>query len=202
MQSCIRRRRLSPDRIKNICVYCGSSPGNRDEYKATATALADALVSRDIGLVYGGSSRGIMGVLADAMLKRGGQVRGVMPDSLVQKEIAHNGLTELHVTHSMHERKSMMAELSDGFIALPGGFGTLEEIIEMLTWAQLRFHEKPCGLLNVADYYDHLLSFIRHAEAEGFLHTMHREMLMVSDTPLDLLKQFDDYVPPRVEKWR
>ena len=179
---CIRRRHLSPDRIKNICVYCGSSPGNRDEYKTTATALADALVSKNIGLVYGGSSKGIMGVLADAMLERGGQVRGVMPDSLV--------------------RKAMMVELSDGFIALPGGFGTLEEIIEMLTWAQLRFHEKPCGLLNVADYYDHLLSFIRHAESEGFLRTTHREMLLVGDTPLNLLKQFDDYVAPRVEKWR
>ena len=188
--------------MKNICVYCGSSIGNRDEYTRIAIALADALVAQNIGLVYGGSSKGIMGVLADAVLQKGGQARGIMPDALVREEIAHDDLTELHITTSMHERKSLMAEMSDGFIALPGGFGTLEEIIEMLTWAQLQFHDKPCGLLNVAGYYDHLLNFVRHAEKEGFLLPQHREMLLVASDPASLLEMFEVYRAPSVQKWR
>ena len=167
-----------------------------------ATALAETLVSRNIGLVYGGSSKGIMGVLADAVLRSGGQVRGIMPDALVREEIAHNDLTEFHVTASMHERKALMAEMSDGFIALPGGFGTLEEIVEMLTWAQLQFHDKPCGLLNVAGYFDHLLNFVRHTEQEGFLLPQHREMLLVACDPASLLEQFEAYSAPQVQKWR
>jgi uncharacterized protein (TIGR00730 family) len=189
------------NRLKNICVYCGSSSGNIDDYDDSAKALAAELVSRKLGLVYGGSSTGIMGVLADSVLAAGGQVRGIMPRALVHKEIAHGGLTELRVTGSMHERKALMADMSDGFIALPGGFGTLEEIVEILTWAQLQLHEKPCGLLNVASYYDHFLDFVGHAEEKGFLDTRHREMLLVANDPSELLDRFESYRAPKVEKW-
>lgn len=160
------------------------------------------MVSRDIGLVYGGSSKGVMGAVADAVLSRGGQVRGVIPRALVSEEVAHNGLTELHVTESMHDRKALMADMSDGFVALPGGFGTLEEIVEMLTWAQLNFHQKPCGLLNAEGYYDHLLAFMDHAESEGFVRSRHRSMLKVSGDPADLLDQFNAYAAPDVSKWQ
>ena len=189
------------NRLKNICVYCGSSSGNSEVYDDSAKALAAELVSRKLGLVYGGSSTGIMGVLADAVLAAGGQVRGIMPRALVHKEIAHGGLTELRVTGSMHERKALMADMSDGFIALPGGYGTLEEIIEILTWAQLQLHEKPCGLLNVDSYYDHFLDFIGHAEAKGFLDTRHKEMLLVANEASELLDRFESYRAPKVEKW-
>ena len=143
-----------------------------------------------------------MGQLADAVLDGGGEVEGVIPKSLLEKEVAHDGLTEMHVVDSMHARKLMMAVLSDGFIAMPGGYGTLEEIIAILTWAQLQFHEKPCGLLNVHGYFNHLLSFLDHAEAEGFLRPVHRAMLLVSKTPADLLRRFESYMPPTVEKWK
>jgi uncharacterized protein (TIGR00730 family) len=189
------------NRIKNVCVYCGSNSGDRDEYQNIATELAAELVERKLGLVYGGSSTGIMGMLADAMLEAGGQVRGIMPRALVHKEIAHGGLTELRVTGSMHERKALMADMADGFIALPGGFGTLEEIVEILTWAQLQLHEKPCGLVNVASYYDHFLKFVDHVEAEGFLDSQHRKMLLVADNPSELLDKFESYRAPKVEKW-
>jgi hypothetical protein len=134
--------------LKSICVYCGSSPGRLKAYSTAARALAASLVEQNIRLVYGGANVGIMGLLADAVLQLGGEVIGVIPEALVQKEVAHTGLTELHVTQSMHERKTLMAELSDGFVALPGGIGTLEELFEVWTWAQLGFHDKPCGLLN------------------------------------------------------
>ncbi len=188
--------------MKRLCVYCGSSPGNDKEYARAASELAEVLVQYNIGLVYGGSCRGIMGRLADAVLSGGGFVDGVMPRSLLGKEVAHDKLTKMHVVDSMHARKSMMALLSDGFIAMPGGFGTLEEIIEILTWGQLQFHEKPCGLLNVNGYFNHLLSFLDHAEAEGFLVPAHRAMLLVSKTPADLLRRFESYMPPTVEKWK
>ena len=188
--------------MKRICVYCGSSPGGRPDYAAAAEALASELLRRDLDLVYGGSSKGIMGVLADAVLAAGGNVYGVMPHSLVKKEIAHAGLTELTVTETMHERKSAMAEMADGFVALPGGFGTLEEIVEVLTWGQLGFHDKPCGLLNAAGYFDRFASFIAHAESEGFLKPAHRAMLQIAETPAALLDAFSDYRPPRVGKWR
>ncbi len=188
--------------MKRLCVYCGSSAGKNDDYSAAARDLAEVLVQNNIGLVFGGSRRGMMGQLADAVLDGGGEVEGVIPKSLLEKEVAHDGLTEMHVVDSMHARKLMMAVLSDGFIAMPGGYGTLEEIIEILTWAQLQFHEKPCGLLNVHGYFNHLLSFLDHAEAEGFLRPAHRAMLLVSKTPADLLRHFESYMPPTVEKWK
>jgi uncharacterized protein (TIGR00730 family) len=188
--------------VQRICVYCGSSPGERSDYPDAAVALAGELVDRNLELVYGGACKGIMGVVADAVLECGGRVTGVMPHSLVRKEIAHTGLTELHVTETMHERKAMMAELADGFVALPGGFGTLEEIIEMLTWGQLDFHRKPCGLLNVRGYYDRLCEFMAHSEREGFVKSQHRSMLVVADNAATLLDRFASYEPPQLAKWR
>src|SRR5210317_860079 len=145
--------------MQRICVYCGSSPGIDSVYSRAAEQLAEVLVQSDLELVYGGSHKGTMGILADAVLEQGGAVHGVIPKMLEEKEIAHTGLTRLHVVASMHERKALMAALSDGFIALPGGFGTLEELVEIVTWGQLRFHEKPCGLLNVNGYFAKLLGF-------------------------------------------
>jgi hypothetical protein len=187
--------------MKNICVYCGSNPGVRDEYADAARNLARHLAGRGIGVVYGGASKGLMGVLADAMLEAGGSVVGVIPEALQAREIAHLNLTELHVVNSMHERKALMGELSDAFVALPGGFGTLEEIVEMLTWAQLRIHQKPCGVLNVGGYFDSLLAYFEHAEAEGFLRPQHRKMLLVAEDAAELIAGFEEYRPPAVQKW-
>lgn len=187
--------------MKRLCVYCGSSPGSGNSYITAAKEFAQLLVASDIDLVYGGSHMGIMGVLADSVLEGGGKVSGVIPQSLCDKEVAHKGLTELHIVSSMHERKSLMAMLSDGFVAMPGGYGTLEEIVEVLTWGQLQFHEKPCGLLNVDGYFDHLLAYFEHAAREGFLRTEHRQMLMVARTPAELLDLFEHYEPPVVKKW-
>lgn len=184
-----------------ICVYCGSRSGNRPEYAASARSLAEGLLERGIGLVYGGASVGIMGLLADAMLAGGGRVIGVIPAALSAREIAHQGLTELRVTRSMHERKLLMAELADGFIALPGGIGTLEELFEIWTWAQLGLHAKPCGLLNVAGYYDGLAAFLDHTVAEGFLQPQYRTMLCMETSPQRLLARLQEYVAPSVEKW-
>lgn len=183
-------------------MYCGSSPGTGDRYVAAARAFGNLLVQQEIGLVYGGAKQGIMGAIANTVLQGGGSVTGVIPHALHGKEVAHTGLTELHVVDSMHERKSLMAVLSDGFVAMPGGYGTLEEIIEVITWGQLGFHDKPCGILNVDGYFDHLLAFLDHSEAEGFLRAQHRSMLLVAGTPLGLLEQFSNYMPPSVEKWR
>lgn len=187
--------------MRRVCVYCGSSRGANMAYSHAAKELAAVLVRHEIELVYGGSSVGIMGVLADEVLALGGKVHGVIPKLLEQKEIAHDGLTELHVVGSMHARKSMMAALSDGFIAMPGGFGTLEEIIEVLTWGQLRFHDKPCGLLNVRGYFDKLLDFLDHTNAEGFLRPENRAMLLCDADPAGLIGQFERYAAPQVEKW-
>lgn len=187
--------------MKALCVYCGSNTGIRNDYADAAANLARVLAGKNIGLVYGGASKGLMGVMADTMLSAGGKVHGVIPRSLLAKEIAHTELTELHVVNSMHERKSLMAELSDGFVALPGGFGTLEEIVEILTWAQLQFHAKPCGLLDVAGYFRHLLEFLDHAEAEGFIKPQHRKMLLVDDDPSGLIARFERYRAPTVHKW-
>jgi uncharacterized protein (TIGR00730 family) len=187
--------------MRRVCVYCGSSSGVLPEYSAAARELADVLVRHELELVYGGADKGIMGVLADAMLEHGGKVHGVIPKMLTDKEIAHQGLTELHVVASMHQRKTMMAALSDGFIALPGGYGTLEEIIEIITWGQLRFHDKPCGLLNVKGYFDHLLAYLDHANKEGFLRREHRNMLLVDSDPAGIVQQFERYTAPHVEKW-
>jgi uncharacterized protein (TIGR00730 family) len=188
-------------RLKNICVYCGSSPGRRDAYATNARALAETLVSRDIGLVYGGASIGIMGAVADHVLQLGGRAVGVIPEALLRKEVAHYQLTELHVTHSMHERKMRMAALSDGFIALPGGLGTLEELFEIWTWAQLGFHHKPCGLLNAEGYFDPLIEFLDHAVTEQFVKESHRSMLIVESEPERLLDRFASYQPPMVKIW-
>ena len=187
--------------IKNLCVYCGSNAGNRPDYVEGARELARELVKRDIGLVYGGASVGIMGALADAVLAGGGRVVGIIPEGLVRKEISHHNLTELHIVPSMHERKSMMAERSDGFIALPGGAGTLEEIFESWTWAQLGMHQKPCGLLNIDGYYDQLVGFLNHSVQESFMRAEHRTMLIVDSEPAALLDRYAAYTPPTVSKW-
>jgi len=187
--------------MRRICVYCGSNPGLRPVYAEAARDLADTLVRHELELVYGGADKGIMGVIADAVLDQGGKVHGVIPKMLCEKELAHQGLTELHVVASMHERKTMMAALADGFIAMPGGYGTLEEIIEIITWGQLKFHDKPCGLLNIDGYFDHLLSYLDHANAEGFLRDENRRMLLCSDTASGLVKRFEEYTAPKVEKW-
>jgi len=184
-----------------ICVYCGSSSGARAIYADAARELAEVLVRHEFGLVYGGAAKGLMGILADAVLERGGNVEGVIPKMLQDKEIAHVGLTRLHVVSSMHERKSMMAALSDGFIALPGGFGTLEELIEIVTWGQLGFHDKPCGVLNVGGYFDTLLAFLDHTSDEGFLKPENRRMLLDDTDPAALVRQFERYTAPRVGKW-
>ncbi len=187
--------------MRRICVYCGSNTGAHDDYSTAARDLASVLVLNNYELVYGGAARGTMGVIADAVLELGGKVHGVIPTMLLGKEIAHPGLTELHTVGSMHERKSMMESLADGFIALPGGFGTLEELIEILTWGQLRVHDKPCGVLNVRGYFDHLLAYLDHTEAEGFLRPENRSMLHCAADPASLIRQFESYTPPRVDKW-
>lgn len=187
--------------MRRICVYCGSNTGARPLYADAARELAEVLVRHDLELVYGGADKGLMGIIADSVLEQGGTVHGVIPKLLYEKEIAHQGLTELHVVSSMHARKSMMAALSDGFIAMPGGFGTLEEIIEIITWGQLRFHDKPCGLLNVDGYFDHLLGYFDHANAEGFLRSENRQMLLCDRSATALVQKFERYTAPHVDKW-
>ncbi|WP_237060331.1 TIGR00730 family Rossman fold protein [Microbulbifer sediminum] len=186
--------------MKNICVYCGSSPGRLPEYRQAAEALAAELVARDIGLVYGGASIGVMGAVADAVLAGGGRVTGVIPEALAVREVPHPNVTQMHVVGSMHERKAMMEQLSDGFIALPGGLGTLEELFEILTWAQLGFHRKPCGLLDVAGYFQHLASFLDHCVNEQLLQPQYRNMLLEADTPAGLLARMNDYQPPAMDQ--
>ena len=187
--------------MTRICVFTGSSPGHRAEYRRAAALLGRELARRGVGLVYGGSHVGLMGVLADAALADGGTVVGVIPSSLVDKELAHTGLTELRVVGSMHERKAMMADLADAFVAMPGGWGTLDELFEILTWAQLGFHAKPCGLLNAAGYFDPLLAFISHSVAEGFVRGEYAEALAVDDEPGALLDRLASHRPPAIEKW-
>src|SRR5262245_59107787 len=187
--------------MNRICVFTGSRPGAQLQYREAARELGRTLAERKIGLVYGGAQVGLMGSLADAVLEAGGQVTGVIPESLVAKEIAHHGLSTLRIVASMHERKALMADLADGFIALPGGWGTLEEFFEVLTWGQLGLHRKPCGLLNVGGFFDGLLSFIDHSIAEGFVRREHRSMVLVADTPNAMLEAFGGYAPPTVEKW-
>lgn len=187
--------------MNRICVYCGSSPGLLADYCKAATALGNTLAERGIGLVYGGASIGVMGAVADGVLEKGGEVIGVIPFALATREVAHNGLNELVVVESMHERKAKMAELSDGFIALPGGWGTMEEVFEMLTWAQLGFHDKPCGLLNISNYYDHLYAFLEHAIDQRFVREEYRPMMMMETSAESLLNRFEHYRPPKVKKW-
>ena len=189
------------NRLGRLCVFAGSSPGARAEYAEAAEALGRALAAEGIGLVYGGGSVGLMGVLADAALADGGSVTGVIPRALFEREVGHDGLTELHVVESMHERKARMTDLADGFIALPGGIGTLEELFETLTWGQLGYHDKPCGLLNVSGYWDGMLAALDRAVGERFLAAEHRSMLLVENEPSRLIRRLRTYEPPRVEKW-
>jgi uncharacterized protein (TIGR00730 family) len=175
--------------MRHLCVFCGSSAGNRLEYAEAATQLGRLLAERGLGLVYGGGHVGLMGVLADAVLAAGGEVIGVIPQALVDRELAHRGLTELHVVVTMHQRKALMADRADAFMALPGGFGTCEEFFEMLTWGQLGIHDKPISLLNVAGFFDPLLAWIDRSLAEGFLRPEHRRLLLVSESPARLLEQ-------------
>ena len=184
-----------------ICVYAGSNPGADPAYADAAADLARVLAGRGIGVVYGGARVGLMGILADTALEAGGEVIGVMPQDLIDREIGHTGLTELHVVASMHERKALMAELSDGFVALPGGAGTLEELIEVYTWSQLGLHDKPMGVLNVLGYYDGLAALLDHAVQEGFLRPQHREAMQSAATPAELLAAFEGWQPTLAAKW-
>ena len=187
--------------MKRICVFCGSSPGSRPEYRAAAEEMGAELVRKNVGLVYGGGDVGLMGIIADAVLKAGGQVQGIIPENLMAREIGHKGLTKLHVVRSMHERKALMADLTDAFIAMPGGFGTLEEFFEVLTWTQLGLHAKPCGMLNVLGFYTPLLAMLDHAVEEGFLKQENRTLVLVRESPADLLRALEEWRPVRVEKW-
>jgi len=182
--------------VRRLCAFCGSAVGARTEYAESARALAAELARRGLGLVYGGGSVGIMGVLADAALAAGVEVIGVIPRSLATRELAHTGLTEQRLVDSMHQRKAMMAELVDGFVALPGGLGTLEETLEMLTWTQLGIHGKPLGVLNVAGYWDRLLALLDHAVAEGFMHPEALGLLVAADAPALLLDRMAAWRPP------
>ncbi|MGO4707060.1 TIGR00730 family Rossman fold protein [Microvirga sp. 2MCAF38] len=184
-----------------LCVFCGSSPGRDPIYLQAARDLGIALAQNGIDLVYGGASVGLMGAVADAALAEGGNVIGVMPQALVDKEIAHSGLTELKVVGSMHERKALMAELADGFIALPGGIGTFEELFEVWTWAQLGYHKKPCAIFNAGGFYDKLTDFLDEVTANGFVKPIHRAILIVKDEPAALIDAIKAYEPPVVVKW-
>ncbi len=187
--------------MKSVCVFCGSSSGWNSDYAMAAQLTGRRIAERGLTLVYGGAKVGLMGAVADAALNAGGEVIGVLPEALQHKELAHNGLTRLEVVSSMHERKARMAELSDGFIALPGGAGTLEEIFEIWTWGQLGFHNKPAGFLNVAGYYDKLAAFLDHTVSEAFVKPVHRDMLIFDDNPETLLDTMAAYAPPKAEKW-
>lgn len=187
--------------MKSVCVFCGSNCGKGAFYTAAAKAMGAAIANRGMKLVYGGAHVGLMGAAADAALAAGGEVVGVIPTALVDLEVAHNGLSELHEVGSMHERKALMADLSDGFIALPGGAGTLEEVFEVWTWGQLGYHRKPVGFLNIAGYFDHLTAFLDHQCEERFMRQEHRRMLIFRTDPRELLDDFERYQPPQVEKW-
>jgi uncharacterized protein (TIGR00730 family) len=187
--------------MERICVFCGSSPGARPEYERAAVDLGRLLVERDIGLVYGGAHVGLMGAIADTVVEAGGQAIGVIPSSLVDKEIAHRGLTDLRVVGTMHERKALMVDLADGFVALPGGSGTLDELFEAFTWAQLGIHRKPIGLLDIEAYWTPLLAFLDHAVAERFLRADHRDTMLVEREPAALLELLVAYEPRAVDKW-
>ena len=192
---------MATDRPMNrICVFCGTNPGSRPAYGVAARELGRVLADQDIGLVYGGASVGIMGQLADSVQEHGGHVTGIIPQQLMEKEAAHTGIGSLIVVASMHQRKSQMADMSDGFIALPGGIGTLEGFFEILTWGQLGIHAKPAGILNVEGYFDGLTGFLDHAVGEGFLREEHRDAIAVESDPGRLLDRLRAYAPPEGEK--
>ena len=188
--------------LKKICVFCGSSFGARPAYKQAAEELGREIAGRRMGLVYGGGGVGLMGAIADAALAAGGEVIGVIPDSLVRREVGHNGLTHLHVVQTMHERKAKMADLSDAFIALPGGFGTMEEFCEIVTWSQLGIQQKPCGLLNIEGYWDHFLAMLDHSVDEQFVKPENNQLILVAKNPETMLERLMEWTPPaQVEKW-
>jgi len=187
--------------MHRLCVFCGSSTGRSPAYAEAAQTLGELLAQRRIGLVFGGGRVGMMGVLADSALAHGGEVIGVIPEALVARELAHSGVTDLRVVLSMHERKALMASLSDAFVALPGGFGTFEEFCEVTTWSQLGLHQKPCGLFNVDGFFGPLLALFDHATAEGFIRLEHRAIVIVESDPAQLLDRLSQYTPPRQEKW-
>lgn len=186
--------------MKSLCVYCGSSAGASPAYAQAARELAQLMAGQGIGLVYGGGNVGLMGVIADEVMRLGGHATGVIPQALMDKEVGHLGLSRLHVVKDMHERKALMAELSDGFVAMPGGIGTLEELFEVFTWAQLGFHEKPIGVLNVEGFYDGLIGFLEHVVAQGFLRQEHGRMLMHDASPVALLARMKSFQPLRIDK--
>jgi uncharacterized protein (TIGR00730 family) len=188
--------------IRRICVFCGSSCGTNAAYRRAAEELGQLLAKRNIGLVYGGGCIGLMGALADAALAAGGEVIGVIPDSLLRREVGHRGVTTLHVVETMHQRKALMADLADAFIALPGGYGTLEEFCEIVTWSQLGIQQKPCGLLNVERYWEVLLAMLEHSVSEGFLRPENRDLVLVASTPRQMLERLLKWKPPlHVEEW-
>lgn len=187
--------------MKRVCVFCGSKTGKGAGFSAAARRMGEVIAQSALELVYGAGQVGLMGVLADTVLKNGGQVIGVIPEALVARELAHRGVSDLRIVQSMHERKALMAELADGFIALPGGFGTFEEFCEILTWAQLGLHAKPCGILNVDGYYDALLDLFDRGVAEGFIEAEQRGWVLLDTDPQRLLDRMTQFVPPRVEKW-
>ncbi len=186
--------------LKNVCVYCGSSPGKDPIFLKAARAMGEEIARRGLTLIYGGGRLGLMGQVARATMENGGKVIGVIPQSLQDQELAFQELTELHVVGSMHERKALMADLADGFAAMPGGYGTLEEIFEVLTWVQLGFHSKPCGFLNINNYYDTLLAFLDQSVEEQFIHRPHRDLIMQALNPAELLDQFAAYIPVKMNK--
>ena len=192
---------MSAGKVRRLAVFCGSSAGRDPAYRDLAERLGRTLAERGIGIVYGGGSVGLMGALADAAMAAGGEVVGVIPQSLVDREIGHPGLSDLRVVGSMHERKALMAELADAFVALPGGIGTLEELFEVWTWAQLGLHGKPCGLLDTDGFYASLVGFLDHLVATGFVRPDHRAMLVSAATPDALLAAFEAYQAPKVAKW-
>jgi len=188
--------------MRRICVFSGSNPGKRPEYVQTARELGQLLTRRGYGIVYGGARVGLMGTLADAALSEGGEVIGVLPTGLFQREVPHNHLTKLYSVANMHERKALMADLADGFIALPGGFGTFDELFEITTWSQLDLHHKPIGLLNVAGFFNPLQTLVAHASEEGFIRPFHTQLLLYSETPATLLDAMASYTPPEKQsKW-
>lgn len=187
--------------MRSVCVFCGSNPGTRPEYRAAAEAMGEHLARSNVRLVFGGGAIGLMGAVAAAAMRAGGEVIGVIPAALDRREIANRAVTELHIVETMHERKAMMAELSDGFVALPGGLGTFEELFEVLTWAQLGIHAKPVGMLDVAGFYGPLLAFLTSAVDEGFLMSQHLDLLVAETDPARLIGRMRAHHPPAVEKW-
>jgi uncharacterized protein (TIGR00730 family) len=189
-------------KLKRICVFCGSSLGARPAYQEAARLLGELLAERGIGVVFGGGCIGLMGALADAALAKGGEVIGVIPDALMRREVGHRGVTKLHIVETMHQRKALMADLSDAFIALPGGYGTLEEICEIITWSQLGIQQKPCGLLNVERYWEGLLAILDHAVDEKFVLPENARLILVAQNPKSMLERMAEWTPPgHIESW-